>query len=152
LRSPRRVVAADGRVLLLNWAPAELCEAAGYVMALGALMPPPPTGAPGPFALSEADALTALFEEVGLAVVAVEDVECEWRYPNEATALVGLLSSGPVVGVIEHAGEEAVRGTTAAFLERSAPPRVTTASRTCSVMSSAPPAAELAATGRPRPR
>ncbi len=117
LAEARRVVAADGRVLLLNWAPAELCEAAGYLMALGALMPPPPPGAPGPFALSEADALTALFEEVGLAVVAVEDVECEWRYPDEATALVGLLSSGPVVSVIEHAGEEAVRGTTAAFLE-----------------------------------
>lgn len=117
LAEARRVIAADGRVLLLNWAPAELCEAAGYLMALGALMPPPPPGSPGPFALCDTDALTALFDESGLDVVAVEDVECVWRYPDEATALAGMMCSGPVVGVIEHAGEEAVRGTTVAFLQ-----------------------------------
>ena len=42
LAEARRAVRPGGRVLLLNWAPAELCEAAGYLMALGALMPPPP--------------------------------------------------------------------------------------------------------------
>jgi hypothetical protein len=40
-----------------------------------------------------------------------------WRYPDEATAIAGLMCSGPVVGVIEHAGEEAVRAATVAFLE-----------------------------------
>src|SRR5438270_12202913 len=62
LAEARRVAAPDGRVLLLNWAPAELCEAAGYLMALGRLMPPPPPGAPGPFALSDTEALSALFD------------------------------------------------------------------------------------------
>src|SRR5437016_7236232 len=56
LAEARRVAAPDGRVLLLNWAPAELCEAAGYLMALGRLMPPAPPGTPGPFALSDTDA------------------------------------------------------------------------------------------------
>ena len=37
LAEARRVVRPGGRVLLLNWAPAELCEAAGYLIALGAL-------------------------------------------------------------------------------------------------------------------
>ena len=106
-----------GRVLLLNWAPAEQCEAAGYLMALGRLMPPPPPGAPGPFALSNVDALNALFDEAGLDVLAVEDVECVWRYPDEPTAVAGLMCSGPVVGVIEHAGEPAVRAATDLFLE-----------------------------------
>ena len=69
----------------MNWAPAELCEAAGYLMALGALMPPPAPGAPGPFALSDMDTLRGLFDEAGLGVVAVEDVECVWRYPDEPT-------------------------------------------------------------------
>ena len=101
----------------MNWAPAELCEAAGYLMALGQLMPPPPPGAPGPFALSETGALRALFAEAGLDVVAVEDIECVWRYTDEATAVAGLMCSGPVVGVIEHAGEEPVREATVAFLE-----------------------------------
>jgi SAM-dependent methyltransferase len=117
LAEARRVVRRDGRVLLLNWAPAELCQAAGYLMALGALMPPPPPDAPGPFALSDVDALTALFAEAGLDVIAVDDVECVWRYPDQPTAIAGLMCSGPVVGVAEHAGEQAVRDATVAFLE-----------------------------------
>jgi SAM-dependent methyltransferase len=117
LAEARRVAVPDGRVLLLNWAPAELCEAAGYLMALGRLMPPPPPGTPGPFALSDSEALTALFDDAGLDVVAVEDVECRWRYPDESTAVAGLMCAGPVVGVIEHTGEQAVRAATRSFLE-----------------------------------
>src|SRR5947209_16303280 len=78
LAEARRVAVPEGRVLLLNWAPAELCEAAGYLMALGRLIPPPPPGTPGSFALSDAEALGALFDEAGLDVIAVEDVECMW--------------------------------------------------------------------------
>jgi len=117
LAEARRVVVPEGRVLLLNWAPAGLCEAAGYLMALGALMPPPPPGAPGPFALSDTEALSALFDDAGLDVVAVEDIECVWSYPDELTATAGLMCAGPVVGVIEHAGEQVVRAATDSFLE-----------------------------------
>jgi SAM-dependent methyltransferase len=117
LAEARRVVRPDGRVLLLNWAPAELCEAAGYLVALGALMPPPPPGAPGPFALSDVDALKALFGEAELDVVAVGDTECVWTYPDHETAIAGLMCSGPVVGVAEYAGEQAVHDATVSFLE-----------------------------------
>jgi hypothetical protein len=117
LSEAKRVVVAGGRVLLLNWAPADQCEAAAYLVALGSLMPPPPPGAPGPFALSDADALRALFDEAELDVVAVEDVTCVWRYPDQQTAIAGLECSGPVVAVTEHAGAEAVREATVAFLE-----------------------------------
>jgi SAM-dependent methyltransferase len=117
LAEGRRVAVPDGRLLLLTWAPAELCEAAGYLMALGRLMPPPPPGAPGPFALSDTEALSSLFDDAGLDVVAIEDVECVWRYADEPAAVAGLMCSGPVVGVIEHAGEQAVRAATRSFLE-----------------------------------
>ena len=86
-------------------------------MALGTLMAPPPPGTPGPFALSDTEALCALFDSAALDVIAVEDVECVWRYADEATAVAGLMCSGPVVGVIEHAGEHAVRAATGSFLE-----------------------------------
>jgi SAM-dependent methyltransferase len=117
LAEARRVARPEGRVLLLNWAPADLCEAAGLLVALGALMPPPPPGTPGPFALSHTEALSALFDEAGLDVVAVNDVECVWSYPDQPTAIAGLMCSGPVVGVAEHAGEQAVRAATRSFLE-----------------------------------
>ena len=87
-----RVVKPDGQVLLLTWGTPEQCEAAGYLAAIGQLLPPPPPGAPGPFALSEAEALTALYDEAGLRVAA------------------------PVVFATEHAGEEAVRQAATEFL------------------------------------
>jgi len=111
-----RVVKPDGQVLLLTWGTPEQCEAAGYLAAIGQLLPPPPPGAPGPFALSEAEALTALYAGAGLRVTAIADVPCEWDYPDQATALAGLLASGPVVFAIEHAGEEAVRQAATEFL------------------------------------
>ena len=58
-------------------------------------MPPPPAGAPGPFALSEEVKLKAFASDVGLTPLAVVDVECPWIYPNLETALRGLVSSGP---------------------------------------------------------
>src|SRR3954454_7310029 len=116
VREAVRVVRRGGRVLLLTWAPPEQCEAAPYLAAIGRLLPPPPPGAPGPFALSEPGVLTALFEGVGLGVDAIADVSCEWRYPDEETAVAGLLASGPVVRAMEHAGEDAVREAVRAFL------------------------------------
>ena len=117
LAEARRVATRSGRVLVMVWAPAQQCEAAAYLVALGQLMPPPPPGAGGPFALSGEGALTELLDSAGLDVAAITDVTCEWRYPDEPTALAGLMCSGPVVGVAEHAGESAVRDVTATFLE-----------------------------------
>ena len=111
-----RVLAPGGRVLYLNWAPPEQCEAAAYLAAIGKLLPPPPPGAPGPFALSSAEAITAVFDEAGLEVVSTADVTCVWSYPDEQTAVAGLMAAGPIVRAIQHAGEAAAHEATVAFL------------------------------------
>jgi hypothetical protein len=72
-------------------------------------MPPPPPGAPGPFALSGRDALGEFFASADLKVADVADVMCTFAYPDTETAIKALSSSGPVVHVAEHAGHEAVR-------------------------------------------
>jgi SAM-dependent methyltransferase len=116
LREARRVVAPGGRVLALVWSPIEMCELAPHLQSLGGLMPPPPPGAPGPFSLSARNALDALFDQAGLEVDDVTDVPCTFAYPDTATALTALSSSGPVVRVAEHAGWDAVRADIEQFL------------------------------------
>jgi hypothetical protein len=73
------------------------------------LLPPPPPGTSGPFALSADGELEALVIQAGLTPGAVEEIGCPWEYPNEPTALRGLLSSGPAIRAIQQVGEETVR-------------------------------------------
>jgi SAM-dependent methyltransferase len=114
----RRVTMPGGRILALVWSPAEMGELAAHLFSLGSLMPPPPPGTPGPFALSDNDALAELFADAGLSVAEIQDVQCTFAYPDTRTAIAALSSAGPVVRVAEHAGPDAVRADIEAFLER----------------------------------
>ncbi len=112
LREAHRVARSEAPVVIAVWGRKEDCQAAAYLAALRAVMPPPPPGAPGPFALSEDGALEALASEAGLRPAAREDVSCPWIYPDAATALRGMLSAGPAIRAIHHSGEERVREVT----------------------------------------
>ena len=59
----KRVAGTGGLVVAAVWGLPEKCELGGYLAALGKLMPAPPPGAPGPWALSQGGALEALAEE-----------------------------------------------------------------------------------------
>lgn len=112
LRDAQRVARSGAFVAMAVWGRKEDCEAAAYLAALRAVMPPPPPGAPGPFALSEDGGLRALVVEAGLRPVVTEDVSCPFVYPDAPTALRGLLSAGPAIRAIRHSGEERVREAT----------------------------------------
>jgi len=109
LHEARRVTQPDGVIVIATWGLPEDCEAAGHLKALGALMPPPPPGAPGPFALSDETKLKALASEAGLTPIAVVDVECPWTYPSLDIALRGMLSAGPAERAIRNSGMEHAR-------------------------------------------
>lgn len=108
LREARRVARKGGSVVIATWGKREETEAASCLAALGRLLPPAPPGAPGPFALSEDGALEGLVKKAGLLPVSLEKVDCIWRYPDEKTALRGLLSIGPAVRAVQYAGLSAV--------------------------------------------
>ncbi len=105
LQQARRVMRVGAQVIAATWGNPKECQAAAYVASLGSLMPPPPPGAPGPFALSEDGTLAALVKQAGLTPMYTDDVECIWEYPNLETALKGLLSSGPASKAIQASGE-----------------------------------------------
>jgi len=116
LREAHRVLRTGGTVAAMVWGPAEECELAPYLAALGKLLPPPPPGAPGPFALSEPGALRSLVEEAGFEVSLVADAAAAFAYPDEEIALRGLLSAGPAVRAASIAGDQATREATRAAI------------------------------------
>ena len=116
LREARRVAAPGGVIVAAVWGLPETCDAAEHLKALGALLPPPPPGAPGPFALSDEAKLKALAVDAGLTPIAVADVDCPWAYPDLDTALRGMLSAGPVERAIRASSYEQARDAVAESL------------------------------------
>jgi SAM-dependent methyltransferase len=108
LAEARRVTKSGAHVVIMTWGRPEGMEAASLVAALQPLMPAPPPGAPGPFALSDEAALRAFATGAGLEPVEVFDVDSPWRYPDLSTALRGLNSSGVAVRALENSSEDAV--------------------------------------------
>jgi len=118
LAEARRVVRPEGQVVMAVWGQAEDCEMAPVLAAVGRLLPPPPPGAGGPFALSAPGRLEALMAQAGLQPLASGEVVCPFEHPDLETALRGNTAAGPNVRAIQHAGEAAVRQALADALAR----------------------------------
>jgi SAM-dependent methyltransferase len=108
LREARRVARPGGVVAIVTWGRAEDCEAAAIIRALGSLLPPPPPGAPGPFALSTPGALEELARQARLTRGRAGEFTTRWEYSDRETALRAHLSSGPAAKAIRAVGEERV--------------------------------------------
>lgn len=109
LSEARRVTKPNGVVLVAVWGAADQCQLAPYLAAVGKCMPPPPPGAPGPFALSAVGALEELVTKAGLKPEGITNVVTTMRFPDEPSALLGLIAAGVVERAIRHSGELAVR-------------------------------------------
>jgi SAM-dependent methyltransferase len=108
LAEARRVVKPGGTVAIVTWGTPAGMPFASVITALGPLMPPPPPGAPGPFALSDEGALRAFAGAAGLMPTDVLDIAATIAYPDEATALRALNSSGVAARAMENSDEAAV--------------------------------------------
>jgi SAM-dependent methyltransferase len=108
LGEARRVTKPGGAIVIMTWGNPDGMEAASLVAALRPLTPPPPPGAPGPFALSDEQALRKFAADAGLKPMEVFDVDSPWIYADESTAVRGLNSSGVAARAMENSGEPAV--------------------------------------------
>lgn len=117
LAEARRVLKPGGRLVTMIWANQEDCQAAISLAAIGRLLPPPPPGTPGPFALSEHQLLEHILENSGFDVKESADVDSIWDYPDIDTLLRGLLSTGPAAKAIDRVGYDQVAEAVTASLQ-----------------------------------
>lgn len=110
LREARRVVKPRGRVAMAVWGRLEdNSDMAALISALRQFLPPPPPGAPGPFALSAPGRLEGLLQQAGLAPLTSGEVDCPFAFPDLETAVRGHMAAGPAAAAIRQAGAEAVQ-------------------------------------------
>lgn len=113
----RRVLKPGGQLAAMIWGNKEDCEAATYLRTVGSLLPPPPPGAGGPFALTENHLLEKTLESAGYTITEVTDIPTLWDYPDLDTAMKGLLAAGPAVKAIQHSGYEKTYATVSAAVQ-----------------------------------
>lgn len=108
LREAGRVTRRGGSVVIMTFGDPEGMEVVALLNALRPLLPPPPPGAPGPFALSDETVLRRFAIDAGLAPIEVFDVDSPWIYADESAAMRGLTSTGNAVRALEQIDEKLV--------------------------------------------
>jgi SAM-dependent methyltransferase len=117
LREIKRVARRGAPVAVASWGDPDRCQTTSVMAAMGSLLPPPPAGSGGPFALAAPGALEALVERAGLTAERAIEVPTPFLYTDVDAAVRATLASGPGRATIDHAGIDAARDGLAAALE-----------------------------------
>jgi SAM-dependent methyltransferase len=107
LRELKRVARPGSPVAVLSWGDPERCETRTILAAIGGLLPPPPPGAEGPFALATPGRMEELLGAAGLTTAGSGEVQQHFSFPGLEVAVRAQLTSGPAHMAIEHAGADA---------------------------------------------
>jgi SAM-dependent methyltransferase len=111
LTEAARVTKKDGKAVIGIWGKEEDCESGAVLKAVGSLLPTPPPGTPGPFALSEEGKVEDICEGAGLKVIKKEHVFCPWQFTGTDALVRAFLCTGPCVKASQAVGENKVRET-----------------------------------------
>jgi SAM-dependent methyltransferase len=118
VREAMRVTRPGGTFVIGMWCEPERCGLATVMKAVGPLMPPPPEDQPAPPpTLSAKENLLALLERGGARPTSDGEVECTFRFPDEATMLRGLNSAGIIVGLARAIGQDRLNSALAEGME-----------------------------------
>jgi SAM-dependent methyltransferase len=95
----RGALRPGGQLVLLAWQPLAANEwlvAIRTALAVGRLLPEPPTGLPGPFGLADPDHSRAVLEKAGFADVQVAPLQASMSFGDDVESSYAFLSSGGV--------------------------------------------------------
>lgn len=113
----KRVLKPGGRMVIAIWDRPEMSDATEVLKSIGALLPPPPPGTPGPFALSEDGKIEKTCVSNGLKVIYKTRVACPFLYESLADGIKSFMGTGPAAAAMNHCSRQTVEQTIAKALQ-----------------------------------
>jgi len=113
----RRVLKPGGRLVIGIWDKPEMSDATYVLKSIGSLLPPPPPGTPGPFALSEDGKIEKTFEHIGLNLIYKTRVACPFLYASLADGIKSFMGTGPAAAAMNNSNKKTVEDTIARALQ-----------------------------------
>lgn len=117
LKEAARVLKPGGRLVLGIWDKPEASDATNVLKAIGSLLPPPPPGTPGPFALSEDGRIEAACKKHGLQVVFQRTVPCPFLYRSREEAVKSFIGTAPAAAAMNNHPQEKVESVIAGAMK-----------------------------------
>ena len=108
LAEAKRVLKTNGKMVICIWDKAEASEATTVLKAIGSLLPPPPPGTPGPFALSEDGKVEQVLQSLNLKLISKERVSCPFLYYSHGDGIKSFMSTGPAASALNFASKKLV--------------------------------------------
>jgi SAM-dependent methyltransferase len=118
LMEAKRVLKPGGRLVLGIWDKPELSDATFVLKAIGSLLPPPPPGTPGPFALSEDGKMENIFRQHGLKLTYKTSVSCPFLYSSLDDGIKSFMGTGPAAAAVGSNSRQTVEETIANALKQ----------------------------------
>lgn len=107
----KRVLKPNGRLVIGIWDKPEMSDATNVLKAISTLLPPPPAGTPGPFALSEDGKIEQVIDKLGLKLNYKAKVVCPFYYTSKANGIKSFMGTGPAAAAMNYNEKDRVEET-----------------------------------------
>lgn len=111
VKEAKRTLRTGGKMVIAIWDKPEMSDATNVLKAISGLVPPPPPGTPGPFALSEDGKVEAILKDLDLHLEKRLTVPCQFIYPSLSDGVKSFMGTGPAANALKYTDKTTVEET-----------------------------------------
>ncbi len=104
----KRVLKPGGKLVAAIWATPEISDATQVLKSIGTLLPAPPAGTPGPFALSENGKVESILNSQNLKLLSRNQIPCPFNYAELGDGVKSFMGTGPAAAAIKKHNQQIV--------------------------------------------